>query len=369
MNQIILSGAGSSVQIEGILNDIGSRKFLLVCDDSYQYLSNREILENIQIPNVRFSDFTPNPLYEQVVQGVDVFNAQSCDAIVAVGGGSTMDVAKCIKLYCKMDRSVNFLRQEAKDTGIPLLAVPTTAGTGSESTRYAVIYYGGQKQSITHESILSDYAILDSSLLHSLPLYQKKCTMLDALCQGIESWWSVNSTEESIAYSKQAVNLIICNWETYIFENAEAAAEQIMLAANYAGRAISVAQTTAPHAMSYKITSMYKLPHGHAVALCLPEVWRYMTEHLDKCVDMRGADYLDGVFTAIRREMGCAAIKDAITYFEDMMCKLDMPSVPQCSGDDIDVLTNSVNPIRLKNNPIELDTAVIRAIYEAVFRK
>ncbi len=129
--------------------------------------------------------YTPNPLYEQVCGGVNLFNKEQCELIVAIGGGSTIDVAKCIKLYCKMDSRINYLKQETFDSGITLIAVPTTAGTGSESTRHAVIYYEGVKQSISHTSIIPDYAVLEPSVLKTLPVYQKKCTMLDALCQAM----------------------------------------------------------------------------------------------------------------------------------------------------------------------------------------
>ena len=95
------------------------------------------------------------------------------------------------------------------------------------------MYYEDSKQTVTHDSILPDYALLEPSVLKTLPLYQKKCTMMDALCQGIESWWSVNSTEESYEYSRKTIELIMKNWESYIFENDSDAAEKIMLGANY----------------------------------------------------------------------------------------------------------------------------------------
>ena len=119
-----------------------------------------------------------------------------------------------------MDNDINYMQQEYIDSGITLIAVPTTAGTGSESTCHAVIYYEGEKQSISHTSIIPNYAILEPSVLETLPVYQKKCTMLDALCQAIESWWSVNSTEESKEYSRKAILAIKENWEEYIFKNA-----------------------------------------------------------------------------------------------------------------------------------------------------
>ena len=187
----------------------GYRKILLVCDSSFPYLSIKDEILGALPSYVVFDHFSPNPLYEDVLKGVDIFNSEKCDVIVAVGGGSSIDVAKCIKLYHQMSGDKICFEQPYIDTGVTLIAIPTTAGTGSESTRYAVIYYKGNKQSVTHDSIIPNYAILEPTVLSTLPLYQKKCTMLDALCQGIESWWSVNSTDESKHYSKVAVETIM----------------------------------------------------------------------------------------------------------------------------------------------------------------
>lgn len=362
--QKILHGVGS-------LSDAlsGSTKVLLVCDSSFPFLNIKDEIEGMPVPYVKFDDFTPNPLYEDVCKGVDLFNITKCDTILAVGGGSSMDVAKCIKLYCKMDKNNLYLEQEYKDTGIKLIAIPTTAGTGSESTRYAVIYYDGKKQSVTHESIIPDVAILEPKVLKTLPLYQKKCTMMDALCQGIESWWSVNSTEESYEYSRKTIELIMSNWRKYIFENDDKAAAQIMLAANYGGRAINITATTAAHAMSYKITSLYNLPHGHAVAVCLPKIWKYMLSHMDKCLDVRGSEYLNSVFSLIAQSMGSSSPDDAILLFEKMMQDMELANpVANNREEELDTLSTSVNPVRLKNNPVELDEMTIRSLYETIVK-
>lgn len=358
--QKILAGAQN---IELALKEINSRNYMLVCDSSFPFLPIKDMFRT----DVFFNQFSSNPLYEDVCKGVELFNANRCDTIVAVGGGSTIDVAKCIKLYCKMDPNQNYLQQEYRDCGVPLIAVPTTAGTGSESTRYAVIYFEGTKQSVTHESIVPNYAILEPSLLTTLPLYQKKCTMLDALCQGIESMWSVNSTEESMIFSKIAIDLIMQHWHDYIEQNSAEAADAIMLAANYAGRAINITQTTAPHAMSYKLTSMFGLPHGHAVALCLPEVWMYMLEHPEKCIDPRGKEHLEFVFEWLGQIMGCDLPYKGLMMFRAMMLSLDMPKLESKNRDaELDILTKSVNPERLKNNPVALDDFVIHCIYNKI---
>lgn len=343
----------------------GSTKVLLVCDSSFPFLSIKGDIEQMKVPYITFDQFTPNPLYEDVCKGVNLFQSAQCDTILAVGGGSSLDVAKCIKLYCQMDKDKLYLEQEYKDTGVKLIAIPTTAGTGSESTRYAVIYYDGKKQSVTHDSIIPDVAILEPGVLKTLPVYQKRCTMMDALCQGIESWWSVNSTDESKKLSKEAVETIMRWWHEYIFANTDASAEAIMHAANLAGQAICITQTTAPHAFSYKITSLYKLPHGHAVAVGLPVIWEYMVGNMDKCIDSRGQEYLAGIFNEIAKAMNCQTPTEAIVKFRQMIDEMELKNpVAENREEELQILSTSVNPVRLKNNPVSLGAEAIINIYE-----
>ena len=232
------------------------------------------------------------------------------------------------------------------------------------------MYYEGAKQTVTNDGVLPDYAVLEPSVLKTLPLYQKKCTMMDALCQGIESWWSVNSTEESYEYSRKTVELVMANWRKYIFENDDEAAAQIMLAANYGGRAINITQTTAAHAFSYKITSLYKLPHGHAVAVGLPVIWEYMLGNMDKCMDVRGQEYLTDIFNQIAQAMGYDNPEQAINAFRRMMADMDLKNPETVSRDeDIQLLATSVNPVRLKNNPVFLSEDAIRRLYDRILSK
>lgn len=366
MPQKIINGIGYRGEVSRLLEELGAKKPLIVCN----YISDKHrldsILNNAGVSFTYFVDFSSNPLYDEVCKGIASFWRNKCDSIIAIGGGSAIDVAKCIKLFCKMGKDINYLQQEYTDSGIPLIAIPTTAGTGSESTRYAVIYYEGKKQSITHESILPNIVILDAELLQTLPLYQKKCTLLDALCQGIESWWSVNSTGESKEHSKVAVEDIMRNMELYLsdHENIEAA-ERIMTASNYAGRAINITQTTAPHAMSYKLTSLYRLPHGHAVAICMPKVWRYMLENENKVTDQRGNEYLCTVFQEISKSLGCESPEEVVGWFEKLLRKLEIKS-PLGTLAEVEILAGSVNPVRLKNNPVSINEEAFYKLYKQI---
>ena len=370
--QKIINGINN---LPGILKEVGCKRLFLVTDSSYPFLNIKDAIEALDFEGkVKFAEFTPNPLYEQVCKGIELFQSSGCNTILAVGGGSAIDVAKCLKLAVLAKEGNNAIipplvskRLDIAGSKIPFIAIPTTAGTGSESTHNAVMYYEESKQTVTNDGVLPDYAILEPSVLKTLPLYQKKCTMMDALCQGIESWWSVNSTEESKGYSKKCVELVMANWRKYIFENDDEAATQIMLAANYGGRAINIAQTTAAHAMSYKITSMYKLPHGHAVAVCLPEIWEYMTNHMDKCVDARGQMYLDKTFEDIATAMGINKPLFAIERFRQMKSDMGLDN-PISNGNregELETLVRSVNSVRLKNNPVSLGDD-IRKLYSSL---
>jgi len=306
-----------------------NKRPLLVCDNAFDSFG-------IDIPCevVRFSDFKPNPLYSDTRAGVKVLRKNKCDFIIAIGGGSSIDTAKGVKYYNRID--------------LPLMAVPTTSGTGSEATHFAVIYKDGEKHSIAEQRLLPDYVILQPNMLKTLPAYQKKCTMLDALCQAIESWWSKKATPESIEYSRTAIKLIMDNMDGYLKNNADSN-KNMLTASNFAGKAINITTTTAPHAMSYKLTSMYDLPHGHAVALCLPKVWRYMKNYDDIAI-----------------AFGTQNHKEAIVFFEQMLKKLKIKPPSTAGEGDLEILAGSVNPQRLKNNPAQLKKSVIKTLYKEI---
>ena len=342
----------------------------LVCDDSYKFLEKfSRKLESVNNQIVFFSDFQPNPLYESVVKGVDLFREHKCDSIIAVGGGSAIDVAKCIKLYSNLHgdgKNGSWLKAEIIPNDIPFLAMPTTAGTGSEATRYAVIYYEGAKQSITSESFIPDTILMDPDALKTLPLYQKKSTMCDALCHAIESFWSVNSTDESKKFSREAIEEILTNMDGYLNGTEEGNAG-MLLAAHKAGQAINITQTTAGHAMCYKITSIFRCAHGHAAILCDRILYSWMIDNLDKCVDSRGELYLKNTLNEIGLAMGCSDAKSGADKLVDIFNSLEL-EVPTATDSQFEELKMSVNPVRLKNHPIQLDVETIDMLYHEVLR-
>ena len=282
-----------------------------------------------KLPNaVIFSGFTPNPKYEEMLEGLKLFKESGCDSIVSIGGGSCIDVAKTIKLSLGADinSDIPTFQQPYKYTDVQHICLPTTSGTGSESTRHAVLYLDGVKQSISNSAILPEYVILSSKFIVTVPDYQKKCTAMDALCQCIESLWSRKATKESRQYALKGLRLFKENYIGYLDYDRDSI-KNIQLAANYSGKAINISETTAGHAMSYKITSLYEIPHGHAVAICM-----------------------NSIFNNCKVKLKFKEI-DVLELFNDIISYFDLSMTIDIKQNELDSLVESVNPIRLKNFP------------------
>ncbi len=374
MEQKVLIASEKYEELDAYFDENNIRSVLLVCGKSIQFLEIGNYFDRLKqrkgIEVVRYDHFQPNPLYESVVDGVRLFVEACCDSIVAVGGGSAIDVAKCIKLYADRDyddKKVYFPDRDIIPNKIKILGIPTTAGSGSEATRFAVIYYKGEKQSITHESCIPDTILMDAGTLTTLPLYQRKSTMLDAMCHSIESFWSINSTPQSREFSRTALKMILNHMDGYLSNDREANAKMLE-AAHIAGKAINITQTTAGHAMCYKLTSMYGIAHGHAAALCVKEIWAWMLCNMDKCIDLRGCAYLRETFHELSDPMGCACAEEAAEKFKDIIRKLEM-AIPEATETEYEMLCSAVNLIRLRNNPIALDGDDINMLYHRILRK
>lgn len=365
-DQVVIETSNYIDIIKKVSKQYIMRQPFYVCSE--HLLSDKKFASYVSQNRVTvFSEFSANPKYEEVVAGLELFHRDNCDGIIAIGGGSSIDMGKVIKLFSKMDPSTHFLKQDFNFIDLPLIAIPTTAGTGSESTRFAVIYDQDEKQSITQDCLLPDVAILNADFLTTLPLYIKKASLLDALSQAVESLWSIYSTPQSMEYAKEAINLIRSQDTAYFKQNLDAS-RKIMLASNLAGKAINLTQTTAPHAMSYKITSLTNIAHGHAVSLCLPPVMAYMVDHLDdKVVDPRGKEQVVKAFDLLTELFQVDNHKQLVEEITKFYAAFELET-PKITEEQLQILVQSVNSDRLKNHPILLDEKTIEALYRSIFK-
>lgn len=319
-----------------------NRLLLLHGHRSYQSCGARDLVTELTetIETVEFEDFTENPKKKDVDLGVTLFNKCKPDVIVAIGGGSVMDMAKLIRYYSSSDT--------------PVLAVPTTAGTGAESTQFAVCYIDGVKHSISDPSILPELVILYPPFTFANSRYLTSCTGFDALAQAIEAYWNINATTESdqiaISAIKKIYPLLI---KEYLLPEERAL---LLVAANEAGKAINITRTTVPHALSYTLTSKYGYPHGHAVALTFPFFLKY---YLEGSIDSyRGEDF-DRYIE--KMDLLNSLLNIGSDPFLTMKSYINQIGLGYDSNRDFDdiVVANGINLERAKNSPMVIDNHVI----------
>ena len=143
----------------------------------------------------------------------------------------------------------------------------------------------------------------------------------------------------------------------------------MLRAANTAGKAINITQTTAGHAMCYKLTSLYGAAHGHAAALCDRVLIPYMLANTDQCIDPRGEAHLKTVLADIAKAMGCDTPEQAAVKFDALVTELDLPVPALRSEEELGILKTSVNPDRLKNHPVRLTADTIEALYRKILKQ
>ena len=300
-----------------------------------------------------FSAFHPNPDLADTEAGAALYLREGCDGLVSVGGGSSIDTAKAIKARMSAGTEDDAARNRyAFEKACPHIAIPGTAGTGSEATQIAVVYVNGSKVSLNHPELRPDGVVLDASLLDSLPLYHRKSCALDALAQGIESYWSRGSNEDSRVHAYLAVIGVLDNLKSYLSGDLHAAEE--MLDASYqSGKAIQITRTTAAHAMSYMLTKRLGLAHGHACMLTLPTLWEMMAEH----------DEMRDTLKDLSEKMRLRDPLMAPRLLKGILYDLEMEIPPVPDETLLDELAASVNAERLSNHPVVLTKEEIKQAY------
>lgn len=364
MKQREFFGYGSINKIAEIASELDTKRIFLVTGrNSYEYSGVKNCLDDLLYPYEvnRFNQFSSNPKLVDIMNGFELFKKENYDLIIAVGGGSVIDVAKAIKLF-------NF-NECSSET--PLVAVPTTSGTGSEATYYVVYYIGKEKQSEgLPEITLPDYSICDPTFTMNIPKKIAAATGMDALGQAIESYWNINSTKESKEFAKQSISLLINNLEKSIENPDPDLKEKVMMAANLSGKAINITKTTACHSISYPITSYFGVPHGHAVGLTLGEMLAYNYHSKQGCVDSRGEDYVKSTLNDILGFLRAKDIAEAKDILYNLMKSINLETKLRELGIDefgIEViLKEGFNPERVRNNPKFLDENGLRQILQNI---
>ena len=300
-----------------------------------------------------FSAFHPNPDLSDAETGAETFRKEGCDGLISIGGGSSIDTAKAVKALLNTSSTGEAAHNRFPDRMmIPHIAIPGTAGTGSEATQTAVVYVEGSKISLNHPGLLPEGVVLDASLLDSLPVYHKKSCALDALAQGIESYWCNSATDDSRVHAYLAILGVLDNLKAYLAGDSHAA-EEMLDASFQSGKAIQITRTTAAHAMSYQLTKIYGLAHGHAVMVTLPVLWEMAMEH----------DEMKDVLADISRIMRLGNPLMVPRLLKGIMIDLDMKTPDLPDEKMLDALAGSVNAERMNNHPFPMTHEEIREAY------
>ncbi len=296
---------------------------------------------------------------------------ENIDLIIAFGGGTIIDLAKIFSLaYSNQVTGLDeLLTGKPLANKIDLLFIPTTAGTGSEATSFAVVFKDKTKYSPASASLLPKYTILDPNLLLSLPEGVLNSTLLDALAQGIESLWAVGGTNESRKYSAAAISSILAG----LAETDKIKKLQLLqVGAHFSGKAIDISKTTISHAISYPLTAYFGIPHGTAVFLTLPKITglNYYTG-ADNIQQGTTLERLHESFAHLFKLFAVTDIAGLTGRLKNMMTELN---IKQKLGDyglkkeDLAIIAdNSFTKGRSDNNPRKIDKETILNLLGEIF--
>ena len=356
----MLSCLGEQIQ------KIGGKRGILVTSSSFMEngLVKRLLEENPKTICTVYSGVSPNTDISECDACADMIRKEKCDFVIALGGGSVIDCAKAAAAFC-LDTLPTGLYFEGKVAlpvrKLPLIAIPTTAGTGSEVTRVTVLmdHAQGIKAPLKAPVFYPTIAIVDPELTYTLPKYITACTGMDALCHAIEAYWNTNHHPISDAFAFHAANLAVRYLEQACFEPDSAIAREKMAEASLtAGMAFTLTGTTSVHACSYPLGALLDMPHGEACGLTI-----------DRFMKINAESDSDGRLKRLARAMGypdVESVADAITELKFRIgLKNDLIQFNLTDGQIEQLVHGSQHP-NLKNNPVPITEDTLRSVYRSM---
>jgi alcohol dehydrogenase len=373
----IVNGCGSALQLAGQCRRLGFSRPLLVTDPGLMAIGLVQpviaALEQEGFEPVIFDQVREDPPEATVLSAADLGRSQGVDGVIAVGGGSSMDVAKVVAVLLAGQQALSQLYGVGNVSGgrLPLVLVPTTAGTGSEVTPVAVITTGETtKAGVSSPVLLPDVAVLDADLTLGLPPAVTAMTGVDAMVHAIEAYTSrhqKNPLSDSLA--RQALELLARNIRTAVRDGGNREArENMLLGACLAGQAFANAPVAAVHALAYPLGGHYHIPHGLSNSLVLPSVLEFNAP--DACeLYAELAGIVVGEPLTGSAEARTAAMVAALRQLIDDVA---LPATLQAAGVDRDSLEMLAEDAMLQqrllvNNPRDVAYEDALAIYRAAY--
>lgn len=332
--RIMQVGGDACQEIHSVLTSIGCRKPLIITDKMMVELGYAEsiqaLLDDQNIKSDIFSDTVPEPTVASIQSGVEKARTGDYDCIIALGGGSPIDSAKAISILANFGgemRDYKFPRI-VNESGLPIIAIPTTAGTGSEVTRFTIITdeTSDEKMLCVGLGFMPVAALVDYKLTCSVPPRVTADTGIDALTHAMEAYVSKKANPYSDAQALAAMRLIAPNLRN-AFKNGseESAREALMLGSTLAGIAFSNASVALVHGMSRPIGAFFHVPHGLSNAMLLPAVTRFSVEAAPE----RYADCARAMGVASQDDDTESATEKLIVELYALNDELEVPTVAQ----------------------------------------
>ena len=377
LNEVSYFGPGARKELPGVINRLGFKKAMIVTDKGLiQYGVAKmvsDVLDEAGIPYEIYSEVKPNPTVTNVQMGVEAFKKSGADCLVAIGGGSAMDTAKGIGIIITNPEFADVVSLEGvaptKHKSVPIIALPTTAGTAAETTiNYVIIDEEKQKKMVCVDpNDIPCSSIVDAELMYSLPKGTTAATGLDALTHAIEGYITKAAWEMSDMFEIEAIRMINKYLRTAVFEPTNPVGRNGMAVAQYiAGMAFSNVGLGVVHGMAHPMGSLFDIPHGVANALLLPTIMEFNAPVcLDKYVEIAKAmdAYREGMTKEEAAEAACKAVRD-------LAIEVGIPQHLTEIGikeEDIPALAEqAITDVCTPGNPREVTKEDIIALYKKV---
>ncbi len=355
--------------LKNFVNDKSFKKVFFLCGEKSFITSGaknifEQIKENKEV-NIFFKK-SNIPIYDELIKIIDKVQKFKPDLLVAIGGGAVIDYSKIANVVVNRedlkDLIINY-SYPFKKKFTKLIVIPTTAGSGAEVTSNAVIYVNRIKYSFESELLIPDNYFLIPKFLLSAPNNIKASAGFDAIAQALESLVSKKSNEKSVEFAIKSLNISLVNYLEFLKNPNLDNASEMSVAANLAGKAISISKTTAPHATSYPFTSLFNISHGHAVALFFEKFFKFNFENLSKSeTSFNLSERFDLIFKVLKVRnindfnLKISELKNK-SNLEDDLTKLNVDTKKNYKK-----IMDGINLLRLGNNPVKINEGDIYKI-------
>ncbi len=377
LNEVSYFGPGARKELPGVVSRLGFKKALVVTDKGLVKFGVAkmvtDVLDEAGIAYEMYSEVKPNPTVTNVKMGVEAFAAAGADFIVAIGGGSSMDTAKGIGIVTNNPEFADVVSLEGcaptKHKTVPIIALPTTAGTAAETTiNYVIIDEEKQKKMVCVDpNDIPCCSIIDAELMYTLPKGTTAATGMDALTHAIEGYITKAAWELSDMFELEAIRMINKHLRTAVYDPTNPVGRHGMAVAQYvAGMAFSNVGLGVVHGMAHPMGSLFDIPHGVANALLLPTVMEFNKPVcIDKYVEIAKAmdAYKEGMTKAEAAQAACDAVR-ALAIEVGIPQHLSELGI---SVDDIEALADqAIEDVCTPGNPRKVTRADIVALYNKV---